>query len=202
MSDKNPSLPWLKRPLILASKSPRRQQLLRQAGIPFRLEVLDVPEDFPEAMPVGDVAAFLARKKARAAASLIRDREIVLAADSIVVLDDRIFGKPRDYEDAVHTLQQLSGNIHQVITGVCLLSTDKESTFSGISKVQFDTLNREEIDFYVREYQPYDKAGAYAIQEWIGLCKIKSIEGTYSNIMGLPMELVYRELMGFQNISF
>lgn len=197
MSEGNPNVPWLDKPIVLASKSPRRQQLLRQAGIPFRLEILDVPEDFPEDMPVEDVAAFLARKKARAAAMLIRDDEILLAADSIVLLGDQIFGKPRDYADAVNILQHLSGNIHRVITGVCLLSKGKERTFSGISKVHFATLSREEIDFYLEKYQPYDKAGAYAIQEWIGLCKIKSIEGTYSNIMGLPMELVYRELMKF-----
>ncbi len=198
MSTENPSLPWLKRPLILASKSPRRQQLLQQAGIPYRLETLDVPEDFPEDMAVGDVAAFLAQKKARAAASFIRDQEIVLAADSIVILGETIFGKPKDYDDAVHILKSLSGNIHRVITGVCLLSRERERTFSGMSKVHFATLSREEIDFYLKHYQPYDKAGAYAIQEWIGLAKIQRIEGTYSNIMGLPMEQVYRELMRFQ----
>lgn len=197
MSTEKPSLPWLKRPLILASKSPRRQQLLKQAGIPFQLETMDVPEDFPEEMPVGDVAAFLAQKKARAAAAFIKDQEIVLAADSIVVLGETIFGKPRDYEDAVRILKNLSGNIHRVITGVCLLSKERERTFSGISKVHFATLSREEIDFYLENYQPYDKAGAYAIQEWIGLAKIQRIEGTYSNIMGLPMEMVYRELMRF-----
>ncbi|PHN07712.1 Maf family protein [Flavilitoribacter nigricans] len=197
MSTEFPNLPWLKRPIILASKSPRRQQLLQQAGIPYRLELLEVEEDFPEDMPVGDVAAFLARKKAQAAASFIKDQEIVLAADSIVVLGDKIYGKPRDYEDAVHILKNLSGNIHRVITGVCLLSKERERTFSGISKVHFATLSQEEIDFYLTHYKPYDKAGAYAIQEWIGLSKIRQIEGTYSNIMGLPMEQVYRELMKF-----
>ena len=114
-----------------------------------------------------------------------------------MVLREKIYGKPTDYEDAVHTLQQLSGNTHQVITGVCLLSKDKKRSFSGISKVHFAKLNRQEIDYYLSQYQPYDKAGAYAIQEWIGLCKIKHIEGTYSNIMGLPMELVFRELIEF-----
>lgn len=201
MSTANPHLPWLQRPLILASKSPRRQQLLQQAGIPYQLKTLDVPEDFPEEMPIGDVAAFLAQKKARAAASFIQDQEIILAADSIVVLGDTIFGKPKNYEDAVHILKSLSGNIHRVITGVCLLSKERERTFSGISKVHFATLSQEEIDFYLENYQPYDKAGAYAIQEWIGLAKIQRIEGTYSNIMGLPMELVYRELMKFEKGS-
>lgn len=199
MSTANPTLPWFTRPIILASKSPRRQQLLQSAGIPFQLKPLDVEEDFPEEMAVEQVAAFLARKKAQAAAAagFIKDQEIILAADSIVVLGDIIFGKPKDYEDAVDILKNLSGNIHRVITGVCLLSRDKERTFSGISKVHFATLSREEIDFYLENYQPYDKAGAYAIQEWIGMCKIQRIEGTYSNIMGLPMEQVYRELMRF-----
>jgi septum formation protein len=197
MSTTNPKLPWLKRPVILASKSPRRQQLLRQAGIPFRLETLEVPEDYPEEMPVEDVAAFLAQKKARAAAGFIEDREIILAADSVVILGDTIYGKPKDYQDAVRILKNLSGNIHWVITGVCLLAKEQERTFSGVSKVHFAPLNDEEIDFYLKHYQPYDKAGAYAIQEWIGLSKILRIEGTYSNIMGLPMEMVYRELMRF-----
>lgn len=199
MSTSNTTLPWMKREIILASKSPRRQQLLTNAGIPFRIETNEVEEDFPPEMPVDQVAAFLARKKAMAARDFIKDREIILAADSIVILDDKIFGKPTDRNDAISTLQELSGNIHQVITGVCLLSSDQERVFSGFSKVHFAPLTQEEIEFYIDTYQPYDKAGAYAIQEWIGLCKITRIEGTYTNIMGLPMELVYRELMRFES---
>lgn len=190
-------MPWHDRTIILASKSPRRQQLLAAAGIPFRLEPLDVEEDYPETMPVDEVAPYLARKKALAGRHLITDREIILAADSIVVLDNDIFGKPTGRADAERILHTLSGNIHRVITGVCLLSREKEKTFAGVSKVHFAPLNQQEIDFYLDHYQPYDKAGAYAIQEWIGLCKIRSIEGTYSNIMGLPVELVYEELERF-----
>jgi septum formation protein len=197
MSDSLIPLPWQTRTIILASKSPRRQQLLTAAGIPFRLQPLDVAEDFPEDMPAADVAPFLARLKARAAKNFIKDQEIILAADSIVVLDDEIFGKPQDHADAIRILKKLSGNIHRVITGVCLLSREKERTFSSISKVHFDTLSQEEIEYYLKHFQPFDKAGAYAIQEWIGLCKIRRIEGTYSNIMGLPMEMVYPELMRF-----
>lgn len=197
MASTKPLLPWQNRTIILASKSPRRQALLEAAGIPFRLEMLDVNEDFPEDLPVEKVAPYLARKKAQAAAGLITGDEIVLAADSIVLIGDKIYGKPRDYADAVNTLKNLSGNVHRVITGVCLLSKDRESTFAGVSKVYFATLSQEEIDYYLTNFEPFDKAGAYAIQEWIGLCKIQRIEGTYSNIMGLPMELVYRELMKF-----
>jgi septum formation protein len=197
MSTTKPTLPWLDREIILASKSPRRQQLLTAAGIPFRMETNEVEEDFPPDMPVDQVAAFLARKKALAARHFIKDREIILAADSIVILDDQIFGKPENRDHAIEILQELSGNIHQVITGVCLLTQEKERVFSGFSKVHFAPLRREEIEFYIDTYQPYDKAGAYAIQEWIGLCKITRIEGTYTNIMGLPMEQVYGELMRF-----
>ncbi|MCB0632189.1 MAG: septum formation protein Maf, partial [Lewinella sp.] len=195
MSTPKPALPWMDREIILASKSPRRQQLLTAAGIPFRIETNEVEEDFPEDMPVEQVAAFLARKKAQAAKDFIKNREVVLAADSIVILDDQIFGKPENRDHAIEILHELSGNIHQVITGVCLLSSDKERVFSGYSKVHFAPLTLEEIEYYIDTFQPYDKAGAYAIQEWIGLCKITRIEGTYTNIMGLPMELVYQELM-------
>ncbi len=184
-------------PLILASKSPRRSQLLSQAGIPFKIKTKDVEEDYPEDLSVTEVAPFLAQKKARACKDFIEGSEIVLAADSIVLLNDTIFGKPQDYADAFETLQQLSGNMHLVITGVCMLDNQKEKTFAGISKVFFKELTAEEIDYYIRKYEPYDKAGAYAIQEWIGLCKIEKIEGTYANIMGLPVDMVYEELINW-----
>ena len=194
----HPTLPWQEKTIVLASKSPRRRQILEAAGIPFRIQALDVEENYPQGLALEKVAPFLARKKALAARHLIDDQEIILAADSIVLLKDEIFGKPKDRSDAIRILQALSGEVHQVITGVCLLSQENESVFSGISKVHFADLSRAEIEFYIDTYEPYDKAGSYAIQEWIGLCKIKRIEGTYSNIMGLPMELVYRELMMFE----
>ena len=127
----------------------------------------------------------------------IKEEEIILAADSIVIQDGIIYGKPKDRADAQHILKRLSGNKHQVITGVCLLSAKKELNFSGISNVYFEALSTAEIDYYIDTFQPYDKAGAYAIQEWIGLCKIAKIEGTYTNIMGLPVDLVYKHLLDF-----
>jgi septum formation protein len=183
--------------IILASASPRRSQLLGEAGFSFVVKATHVDEDFPETMPVDEVAPFLAEKKAEAARDFIENDEIVLAADSVVILGNTIFGKPTDRADAQYILSQLSGNMHRVITGVCLLSKGRKKVFAAEARVYFDTLSPAEIDFYIDQYQPYDKAGAYAIQEWIGLCKIQKIEGTFSNIMGLPMNEVYRELEGF-----
>jgi len=187
----------LKKKIILASQSPRRQQLLQQAGFTFEVKALPIDESFPEDMPVGEVAAFLARRKAHAARGLIAGDEVLLAADSVVILGDTIYNKPENAEDARRILRALSGRMHRVITGVCLLSKDKERVFSGESRVHFAELSEEEIDYYIQTCQPFDKAGAYAIQEWIGLCKIDRIEGTYANIMGLPVDLVYREMEGF-----
>lgn len=183
--------------LILASKSPRRKQLLEMAGIPFEIKTKEVVESYPSDLSAHEVAPFLAQKKARACREFIQNDEIILTADSVVIIGETIYGKPKDTEDAHRILGELSGKMHRVITGVCLLSRQKEQVFSGVSNVYFEKLTPEEIRYYVREYQPFDKAGAYAIQEWIGLCKIKKIEGTYSNIMGLPMELVYKALLSF-----
>ncbi len=184
--------------IILASKSPRRKQLLEQAGFNFTIHALDVDESFPDDMPKVEVAPYLARKKAQAAKEEVLTKDsIILAADSVVILNNKIYEKPRDYDDAVYILRQLSGQLHQVITGVCLLSEKHEKTFAGKSDVQFLPLSDEEIHYYVTHFQPFDKAGAYAIQEWIGLCKIAYIKGTYANIMGLPVEMVYDALKEF-----
>ena len=184
--------------LILASQSPRRKQLLTEAGFQFQVKASDVEESYPETMPVHDVPEFLAHKKANASAHVLEDAEtIIIASDCVVILDEKIYGKPTDFEDACQILRALSGRMHEVVTGVCLMGRQKTVTFKGISKVYFDTLSDDEIEYYVTKYQPYDKAGAYAIQEWIGLCKILKIEGTYSNIMGLPMDLVYSGLQAF-----
>lgn len=181
--------------IILASKSPRRSQLLEQAGFDFEIKTMEVKEDYPEDMSPQLVPEFLAKKKASASRHFIEKNEIILAADSIVILDNIIFEKPKDRPDAIRILKKLSGNQHQVITGVCLLSKEKELCFSGKSQVFFDVLTDEEIEFYIDTYQPYDKAGSYGVQEWIGLCKIKKIEGTYANIMGLPVDLVYKNMI-------
>lgn len=186
-----------KRKIILASQSPRRSQLLKEAGFNFEVKTVPVVESYPVDLPVEDVAAYLARKKANASISLLKKNEVLLTADSIVILGDTIFEKPDDKDDAFRTLKALSGNVHKVITGVCIKDKEKETSFSGVSKVFMSQLSDEEIEYYIDTFQPYDKAGAYGIQEWIGLCKINRIEGTYANIMGLPVNLVYRELMNF-----
>ncbi|MEY4135068.1 MAG: Maf family nucleotide pyrophosphatase [Saprospiraceae bacterium] len=187
----------LNRKIILASQSPRRSHLLREAGLSFEIRPTDIPEDFPEDMDVDQVAPYLARKKAEAARPWIQSDEIVLASDSVVILEGRIFNKPQDDAEAFAMLRALSGKMHRVITGVCLISKTQEMDFSGEAKVFFEPMDDAEIDFYVSTYRPFDKAGAYAVQEWIGLCKISRIEGTYSNIMGLPMDLVYKALKTF-----
>lgn len=187
----------LKKKIILVSQSPRRRQLLQQAGFHFEVKPQEADESFPEDMPVDEVAPFLALRKARAARHFLTGDEVLLAADSVVILGGAIYNKPADAADARRILRALSGQVHRVITGVCLLSKAKERVFSGESRVHFARLSDEEIDYYIRTCQPFDKAGAYAIQEWIGLCKIDRIEGTYSNIMGLPMDLVYKEMADF-----
>lgn len=188
---------FTKRPLILASKSPRRQQLLREAGFDFTVQTFDVDESFPADMPVAEVAPWLAEKKAEAARHLIKGQEIIISADSVVIVDDTIFNKPADYDEAFQMISTLSGRQHTVITGVCLLAAEKKSVFAGTSHVWFHPLTEAEIDYYIRTCQPFDKAGSYGVQEWIGLCKISRINGTYANVMGLPVDLVYRELLAF-----
>ena len=185
------------RPIILASKSPRRSQLLRESGFNFTVVGFDTDESFPEDMPAEDVAPMLAQRKARAGAHLIQDQEIILAADSVVILEGEVFNKPSDFDDAFRMLSRLSGNCHTVITGVCLLSKTKEKVMAGVTKVWFAPLSETEIHYYIDTYKPYDKAGAYGAQEWIGHCKIVRIEGTYPNVMGLPVDLVYHGLAEF-----
>lgn len=186
------------RPILLASKSPRRSFLMREAGFAIDVRSMDVEEIYPDSLPVDEVAPYLATLKATGCSSLLTAPEqILLTADSVVILDNTIFGKPKDYDDAVRILQQLSGQVHRVITGVCLLSQNKKVTFAGVSKVHVLPLQEEEIHYYLKKFQPFDKAGSYGIQDWFGLCKVARIEGSYSNIMGLPIELVYDQLHKF-----
>lgn len=185
--------------IILASKSPRRSQLLQQAGFDFDIRTTEVEENYPADLSPALVPEYLAKKKAYASRHFINQEEVILAADSIVIQEGMIFEKPKDHADAIRILKTLSGKKHEVITGVCLLSKNKEKTFSGLSQVYFADLSDDEIDFYIKNYQPFDKAGSYGVQEWIGLCKIKKIEGTYANIMGLPVDLVYENLGEFGN---
>ncbi|MAT53741.1 MAG: septum formation protein Maf [Saprospirales bacterium] len=186
----------LKKKIILASKSPRRHQLMREAGFHFEVKTREVDESFPDDMPLEEVAPWLAEKKALACADFLEtDEDILLTSDCVVIVDGQILNKPEDKEDARRMLSMLSDNMHTVVTGVCLLSKKKKRVFARSADVFFHPLTSEEIDFYIDNYQPYDKAGSYAIQEWIGLCKIKRIDGTYATIMGLPMDAVYEELV-------
>ncbi|MEO0006721.1 MAG: hypothetical protein RJA20_917 [Bacteroidota bacterium] len=186
------------RPIILASKSPRRSQLLREAGFDFTVQTFDVDESFSPDMPCEEVAPWLAQKKAQAAAHLIQDKEIVLSADSVVILDNTIYNKPADEAEAFSMLRDLSGKQHLVVTGVCLLSKEREIVTAGHTKVWFAPLSDEEIRYYIHDWQPYDKAGSYGAQDWIGHCKITRIEGTFQNVMGLPVDLVYAALEEFR----
>ena len=183
--------------IILASKSPRRKELLEKAGYTVEIYLKEVEEDFPDDIKTDMVAEYLAIKKANECAEAIKEDAILLTADSVVILDDIIYGKPKDEAEAKDILRKLSGRTHKVITGVCLKSSNKTFSFSSTSLVTMDNLSEEEIQYYIENYRPYDKAGAYGIQEWIGLCKISKIEGSYANIMGLPIDMVYKNLERF-----
>lgn len=180
---------------ILASNSPRRKELLTNVDLPFEVHTLpDVNESYPDELEHEKVAEFLARKKASSYLSELSDNMLLITADTIVLLHDKILGKPSDLSDAKRMLHELSGQTHRVITGVCLTSVEKQTSFSAFTNVTFDTLSDDEIDFYVEKYRPLDKAGAYGVQEWIGCVAVKHIEGSYYNIMGLPIHRLYREL--------
>jgi septum formation protein len=185
-------------PLVLASNSPRRQQLLISAGFVFSVQTKNIPEDFPEDMPLAEVPVYLARKKAMAFKEEIKD-ELIIAADTVVIIDGKILNKPADETEAAQMLGQLSGNMHEVITGVCLFSRDKTFAFSDRTEVYFKSLSPEEINFYVAYYRPFDKAGAYGAQEWMGMIAVEKIVGSYFNVMGLPVHLVYKYLQSWDD---
>ena len=180
--------------IILASQSPRRKQLLEWAEVPFQVVVKETDETFPPGLKPGATAIYIARKKAIAVQAEINSNTIILAADTIVVLNERIIGKPKDREEAIDILSDLSGQKHVVITGVVIKKGEKEISFADSTDVQFHELRQEQIEFYVDKYRPYDKAGAYAIQEWIGVIGIKSVSGDFYNVMGLPVSRVVKEL--------
>lgn len=184
--------------IILASKSPRRRALLDAAHIKYTLLEIDVDERFPNDVAPDDVAEFLARKKASEAIKL-RPDDIVLTADSVVIKDGLIYEKPLDRNDAIRIIRTLAGSTHHVITGVCIISKDKTVSFSDRSDVWMEEMTDDEIEFYVDEFKPYDKAGAYGIQDWIGITKVKRIEGSYHTIMGLPVHRVYQALRSFED---
>lgn len=183
--------------IVLASKSPRRQELLWNLGIDFRLLVPETDESYPEEIPVRMVPAYLSEKKANEAAEFMKADELVIAADTIVLFENRLMGKPGDAEEAKQMLQRLSATMHEVITGVTLKTTEKQITFSEMTKVYFRKLTGEMIEFYVNKFQPLDKAGAYGVQDWIGYVGIEKINGCFYNVMGLPVSRLVKELKQF-----
>lgn len=182
--------------IILASKSPRRKQLLELAEIPFEIISADTDEHYPNNLSVEEIPVFIAKQKAVAVAKE-QPHKIILAADTIVAIDNEVIGKPKNRADAIRILQKLSGRTHRVITGVAILSEDKEEYFYDITEVSFHPLSDKQIEFYIDKYKPYDKAGAYAIQEWIGAVGIKKINGDFYNVMGLPVSRVVQTLQRF-----
>jgi septum formation protein len=184
--------------LILASNSPRRQYLMREAGFAFQLRVpSEVPEVYPDQLAGLEIPVYLAELKAKSFSGRLAANEILLTADTVVLLDGKVLGKPVDYYEGFDMLSSLSGQKHEVITGVCLMSSDHTKSFYAHSYVWFRQLTEQEIDFYLTEYSPYDKAGAYGIQEWIGYIGVERIEGSFYNVMGLPIQKVYFELDRF-----
>lgn len=179
--------------LILASRSPRRRQLLELAEVDFEIVVMDTDESFPPGMAVEEVPVYIARKKALDVEQSYPGRRI-LAADTIVTLDEAIIGKPADRDEALKILARLSGRVHQVITGVVIREQGREIAFSDQTEVEFYPMEPEQLAYYVDKYKPYDKAGAYAIQEWIGAIAIRRIDGCFYNVMGLPVSRVVRHL--------
>lgn len=185
--------------ILLASQSPRRKDLLKAAGFSFRIVSPDIDEENIAGVEIRKVPEYLAVEKAKVCKQLARNDEIILACDTIVLLENKIYGKPKDKDDAVKMLGQLNGKMHEVISGVCLMNAEKQKRFSETTEVYFKNLTEEEIIFYVNEYKPFDKAGSYAIQEWIGLVGIEKIIGDYFNVMGLPVSRVIDELKNFDN---
>lgn len=183
---------------ILASQSPRRKQLLEWAEIPFTIVVSDTDESYPATLPINEVPAYIAKHKALAVADKQTNEpsasNCIIAADTVVVLENTIMGKPLDRAHAIESLTALSGKTHEVITGVCILFEGQEICFSETTKVSFHSLTKDQIEFYVDNYKPYDKAGAYAIQEWIGVIGIQSIEGDFYNVMGLPVSKLVQKI--------
>lgn len=182
--------------VILASNSPRRKELLAGLGVDYEVRTLpDVDESYPETLQGADIPLYIAKEKADAYVAMMQPDELMITADTIVWLDGKVLGKPRDREDALQMLRTMSGRTHEVFTGVCITTTDWQRSFTAQTEVRFATLSEEEIAYYVDNFQPMDKAGAYGVQEWIGFIGVENISGSYYNIMGLPVQKLYRELL-------
>ena len=186
----------LNNPLILASNSPRRKQLMHDIGFEFIVKTKETDESFSENIPLIEVPIYLAEKKANAFKNELKN-EIIITADTVVIIGDEILNKPADEKEAFEMLSLLSGRKHEVITGVCLLSENKKVLFSDLTEVFFKVLSKQEIIFYINKYKPFDKAGSYGAQEWMGMVAIEKIIGSYFNVMGLPVHKVYEELIKF-----
>ncbi len=185
--------------LVLGSQSPRRVEILQKSGLVFEQRVIETDESYPPDLSVELIAQHIAEAKAAAHKTTLTSKELLITADTIVVYEDVVYGKPKTEKDAFHTLSKLSGSKHLVYTGVCLMTTQNLQSFSVKSEVHFATLTKEEIKWYINEFAPYDKAGAYGIQDWIGHVKINSIIGSYTNILGLPMGQLYTALQAFSS---
>ncbi len=184
--------------IVLASNSPRRKELLGGLDIDFTVRTLPgISESYPEGLKTADIPLYIAKEKAEANKERMADNELLITADTVVVLGDEVLGKPKDIDDARRMLHKLSGQTHQVITGVCLLAKEKQSSFAVTTNVTFKELSDDEINYYVATYQPTDKAGAYGIQEWIGHVGVTWLDGSYFNVMGLPVQRIYNELLKF-----
>ena len=184
--------------ILLASKSPRRREILKGCGLEFEIaEGRDAEENFPADMPLGEVAEYLSKIKSEAYADTLTEGDILITADTVVIAAEEILGKPKDREDAVRMLHLLSGSSHEVVTGVTLRTTSRERSFSCRSVVRFREMSDGEIEYYIDTCHPYDKAGAYGIQEWIGYVAISGIEGSFYNVMGLPVQMLWVELEKF-----
>ena len=182
--------------VILASNSPRRKELLAGLGVDYEVRTLpDVDESYPVTLQGADIPLYIAKEKADAYVAMMQPGELMITADTIVWLDDKVLGKPWDREDALQMLRTMSGRTHEVFTGVCITTTDWQRSFTAQTEVRFATLSEEEIAYYVDNFQPMDKAGAYGVQEWIGFIGVENISGSYYNIMGLPVQKLYRELL-------
>ena len=189
---------FLKYNIILASNSPRRKELLTGLDIPVEVKTLpDIDESFPENLSGLEIPVYIAKAKADAYKQFLEKDNLLITADTIVWLDNKVYGKPVDEADALSMLKTLSGKTHEVITGVCLTTQDKQVVFSAISKVKFAELEDAEIQYYIEKYKPYDKAGSYGVQEWIGYIGVESLEGSFYNVMGLPVRLLYKHLKTF-----
>ncbi|WP_262898193.1 Maf family nucleotide pyrophosphatase [Echinicola shivajiensis] len=180
--------------IVLASKSPRRQELMKGLFIPFEVRTKEVNEDFPEDLEHTEVAAYLAEKKAKAFEPDLGPDELIITSDTTVLVDGKVLNKPANKQEAIEMLKQLSGKAHQVISGVCMMDNHKKTVYSDITEVYFNELSDQEIEYYIDKCHPFDKAGAYGVQEWIGYAAVNKLVGSFYTVMGLPVHRIYEEL--------